>query len=1064
MAKSAQPHIVRCPDPVLRLVQRFSDQVDLYKKATYNETQVRREFIDPLFRSLGWDVDNEAGYAEAYKDVIHEDSIKVGGSTKAPDYCFRIGGVRKFFVEAKKPSIAVKDDPGPAYQLRRYAWTNKLSLSIVTDFEEFAVYDGRIKPKPTDKPSTARVLYITYDEYPKRWAEISSIFSHNAILKGSFDRYAESNKRKRGTAAVDDEFLKEIEQWRELLARNIALRNGKLTVRELNYAVTKTIDRIIFLRMCEDRGVETYAQLRTLPNGPRIYPRLVELFRCADERYNSGLFHFREEKDRAEAPDELTPGLAIDDKVLKGIIQGLYYPECPYEFSVMPVEILGQVYEQFLGKVIRLTKGHRAVVEEKPEVKKAGGVYYTPKYIVDYIVEHTVGKLLEGKSPVDLGLMLDQRKKPVRARKDIGTTKAGRKQAKTLRILDPACGSGSFLLGAYQYLLDWHLTWYIDNDPQAWFGKKNPPIYQSHKPDAAAKGASWKLTVAERKRILLGNIYGVDIDPHAVEVTKLSLLLKVLEGENRQTLDNQLRLFHERTLPDLGSNIKCGNSLIGPDFYDNKQLDLLDEEERYRVNVFDWEAEFPDAFASGGFDAVVGNPPYRRELDYKHLLDEISATDFGRKHRSPRMDLWYYFAHRGLELLKPNCPLSFIVNAYWISGTGAEKLTSSLREANCVEEVFALGKLKVFKRVSGQHMIVRFASGKRDKCVTKIKTARPTIETTAEPFVKGKGRVEVFYKTRKQLFRAGKVDLQPVADELLAKIERDQLDSFGMVRQGIAENPASINAKTNAKFGDRWTIGEGVFAISSGELSKLSIPKKERILLRPYHDLCDVGRYRIVDSPSTTLIYSTRKTCPHVDAFPTIKAHLTRFRPVMEQRRETRKGSNSWWHLHWPRDEEVWRAKKLIAVQMARRPSFVPAPQRVYVPFSLNVFVPSEFAHEHLYYFAALLNSRLLWKWFTHEAKRRGVGLEINGNVLSRAPIRTIDFDDPADKTRHDRMVELVERMLSLHKQLLAAKTPTDKTAIQRQIDGTDRRIDQFVYKLYELTDDEIRIVEEATR
>src|SRR3989338_9063612 len=257
---------------ITELIERFDRNSEVYRSGNYNETQVRREFIDPFFDALGWDVANKAGYAEQYKDVVHEDSIKVGVSLKAPDYSFRIGGQRKFFLEAKKPQVKIKEDVGPAYQLRRYAWTNKLPLSIVTDFEEFAVYDCRIKPDPDDKPSTARVLYLKCDAYPKRWDEIASIFSKDAILKGSFDKYAESNKRKRGTAEVDDEFLKEIESWRDELARSIALRNPNLSVRDLNYAVGKTIDRIIFLRMCEDRGVETYAQLRLLLNGPRVYP------------------------------------------------------------------------------------------------------------------------------------------------------------------------------------------------------------------------------------------------------------------------------------------------------------------------------------------------------------------------------------------------------------------------------------------------------------------------------------------------------------------------------------------------------------------------------------------------------------------------------------------------------------------------------------------------------------------------------------------------------------------------------------------------------------------------
>ncbi|MCD4699993.1 MAG: restriction endonuclease subunit M, partial [Phycisphaerae bacterium] len=307
------------PQAVLSLAERFARHRDDYHKGRYGETQVRREFIDPFFSALGWDVDNRAGYAEAYKDVIHEDAIKVGGVTKAPDYCFRIGGARKFFLEAKKPSVDIAGETGPAYQLRRYAWSAKLPLSVLTDFEEFAVYDCRIRPKPTDKASAARTLYIRYDEYAERWDEIASIFSKEAVLQGSFDKYA-AGRKKRGTAEVDTEFLREIEKWRDALARNIALRNT-LDKRELNFAVQRTIDRIIFLRICEDRGVETYASLQALINGTDTYARLMQMFRAADDRYNSGLFHFNTERDRPTAPDSLTPTLNIDDKVLKDIFQ-----------------------------------------------------------------------------------------------------------------------------------------------------------------------------------------------------------------------------------------------------------------------------------------------------------------------------------------------------------------------------------------------------------------------------------------------------------------------------------------------------------------------------------------------------------------------------------------------------------------------------------------------------------------------------------------------------------------------------------------------------------------------
>ncbi|MDP2643482.1 MAG: N-6 DNA methylase, partial [Desulfobacterales bacterium] len=613
------------PDRIKKLIETFDCNLESYKKGIYNETQVRREFIDPFFEELGWDVANKQGYAEAYKDVIHEDAIKVGGVTKAPDYCFRIGGARKFFLEAKKPSINIQEDIHPAYQLRRYGWSAKLPLSILTDFEEFAVYDCRTKPVKTDKVSHSRILYFKYTEYADRWEEIAGTFSRDAILKGSFDKYVEAKKGKKGTTEVDTAFLHEIETWREFLARNIALRNSNLSQRELNFAVQQTIDRIVFLRICEDRGMEPYGGLMALRNGENVYKQLFQLFNKADDKYNSGLFHFKKEKGR-ENCDNLTPFLLIDDKPLKEIFKNLYYPESPYEFSVLSADILGQVYERFLGKVIRLTAGHQAKIEEKPEVRKAGGVYYTPDYIVDYIVKNTVGKLVEGKRPGPKG------------------------GVSNLKILDPACGSGSFLIGAYQFLLDWHRDEYINDGPEKWSKGKTSRIYQSQK-------GEWRLTTDERKRILLNNIYGVDIDHQAVEVTKLSLLLKVLEGEDEQSIGKQRLMFQERVLPDLSKNIKCGNSLIGPDFYDHQQMSVFDEEEIYRVNVFDWNAEFSEIMKDGGFDAVIGNPPYVGFHGFKSTKSYLQSS-----YRSARgkFDLYLPFLEKSITLLNSAGLMGFI--------------------------------------------------------------------------------------------------------------------------------------------------------------------------------------------------------------------------------------------------------------------------------------------------------------------------------------------------------------------------------------------------------------------
>ena len=333
---SAQKEIAQ--KKIAELIERFEEQLESYKKSDYNETLTRRDFIDPFFKALGWDIDNEQGYAQSYREVIHEDKIKVGRATKSPDYSFRISDAKRlFFVEAKKPSVAIKDEIQPAFQVRRYGWSAKLSVSIITDFEEFSVYDCTKKPFPTDKASKARIKYLTFRDYLKEFDFLWGTFSKEQVLKGGLDKYAQSNIQKRGTETVDKDFLQSLDSWRTYLATSIALNNKNLDEDEINFVVQQTIDRIIFLHIAEDRSVEPYGNLQqcltpTLSKGEGVcYHELFKLFQKADEKYNSGIFDFKK--------DRISKGLKIDNKVIKTIITDLYFPS-PYAFDVMPVEIL----------------------------------------------------------------------------------------------------------------------------------------------------------------------------------------------------------------------------------------------------------------------------------------------------------------------------------------------------------------------------------------------------------------------------------------------------------------------------------------------------------------------------------------------------------------------------------------------------------------------------------------------------------------------------------------------------------------------------------------------------
>ena len=638
------------PQIIIDLVEQFEKDKEIYTDPQrHDEENNKIEFINPFFEALGWDVHNKNHLSNDKKEVVFEKSVKKGHRTTKPDYAFRIDGENIFFVEAKKPSININTDRRTAFQTRSYGWSAGLPLCILTDFEELAIYETITKPEKNPDPRLCRIKYYKYTDYVEKWDEIASIFSKSAVCSEKFDDFVKTIKPKdtKGTSTVDKEFLKEIENWRILLARNIALRNKHLSEEDVNYAVQLTIDRIIFFRMAEDREIERYGRLYDLLDEENIYKSFTELCRTADKKYNSGLFHF-DEKEGQEALDTFTLDLEIDNAVFKKIFKNLYYPNSPYAFSVLPAEILGNIYEKFLGNIIRLTpNSHQARVEEKPEVKKAGGVYYTPHYIVKYIVKNTVGELIKDKTPDEIS---------------------------KIKILDPACGSGSFLLEAYQQLLDYHLNYYINN--------KSRSKEFIHK----GRDGEWRLRIEEKKRILLKNIYGVDIDSNAVEVSKLSLLLKVLEDEKIDPNEQQQKLYPERVLPNLGNNIKCGNSVIDKKFWKDHEFNLdLDRE----FKPFDWEKKFPEIFEDGGFDVVIGNPPYVNVEN----IDETSKEYYSKYYDTfvKRSDLFTVFMDLGLNRLTKKY-LGFIVPSIIFSNISYKKLRNLILEDNYLDQVCYTGQ------------------------------------------------------------------------------------------------------------------------------------------------------------------------------------------------------------------------------------------------------------------------------------------------------------------------------------------------------------------------------------
>ena len=937
------------------LVGRFEEQFDSYKKTDYNETLTRRDFIDPFFKALGWDIDNEEGYAEAYREVIHEDKIKVGKTTKAPDYSFRlVGGKRLFFVEAKKPGVAIKDEILPAYQVRRYGWSAKLPISIITDFEEFAIYDCTKKPLTSDKASVARIKYLSYKEYLKEFDFIWDTFSKERVLKGSFDKFIQGSAHKKGTATVDKDFLQSLDNWRTYLATSISLRNKDLDEDELNFVVQQTIDRIIFLRIAEDRNIEPYGNLKIALKQGDYYQNLFSIFEEADDKYNSGLFNFKK--------DLISSNIKVDNKVIKTIINELYYPESPYEFSVLSVEILGNAYEQFLGKVIRITPAHHAKIEEKPEVRKAGGVYYTPQYIVEYIVENTVGKLIEGKTP---------------------------KEISQIKIVDPACGSGSFLIGAYQYLLDWHKDYYTkDGKFTAGFSHIRGIKGDLLTPDG-------NLTTAEKKRILLNHIFGVDIDVNAAEVTKLSLLLKCLEGETSASVSHQLSMFHERVLPTLDNNIKDGNSLVDTDFYE-AQLDFGEEK---KIKPFNWQKAFPEVFIHGGFDVVMGNPPYLGGREWKEENGNVYDYFIGKyKVAEYQFDIYSLFWEAGIKLLNQNGIIGFITPNTWLNNQSNKKLRAYILNNTSISKIVDYSKIKVFDQATVLPIIT----------ILENKTSQRNLTEVFEPVENG------FLMTQT-------VNQEIWCDGDLNIININLSQNDLLLREKIEEGTLPLEKIALIKFGIK------IYETGKGKpLQKANFPKdrvyesdfKVDDTYRPYLEGKDINPYSL-----------------------TFKNRWLKY------------GEN----LAAPRNPTLFEGDRILVRRIVGKTLISTYTNCDYVTSQLLQIV-KPFDQSISKFLLGIVNSNLIAFYFRKKYNRQDKTFpEIRIYELASLPIK---YNDINSKPLRLEIEKFVDQLLLLNQEKAETKLETKISQIESKIDYCENRINEIVYQLYGLTEEEIKIVE----
>lgn len=905
-------------EEIKKLVEKYNKIIEAGKVKSYNEEMTKKDFILPLFRALGWSVEDG-------DEVTAEEKISKG----RVDYAFRIEGIPKLFLEAKSLREDL-DRKEFAEQAINYAWHKGATWAILTDFEGIKVFNAEWKSVNYLQNQFFSINCNKFlDNFEQLW-----LLSRESLEQGLIDKEAEKWGKKAKKIPVDKQLLNDLTKFRELLTKNILKNNPSknLTEEELEEAVQRIIDRLIFIRTLEDKQLEApilQSLIRENTN-KRISKKLNDVFRNIDDIYNSKLFthHLCEE-------------VVIDDEVLEKIIYGLFKTAdntVHYDFSAIDADVLGNIYEQYLGYILKKT-AKRATLTEGKAHRKEQGIYYTPTYVVDYIVRNTIGELAKDKK-FDL---------------------------KNIKVLDPACGSGSFLMKAFDYLVT------LDK-------KKNGEISQT-KLDLTGASASY----GRKVEILKENIFGVDLDTKAVEIAQLNLLLKTAEKKHR--------------LPTLQENIKVGNSLI-------------DDSSVAGDKAFKWEDEFKDVMKNGGFDVVIGNPPY---VDIKQLDPKIVRYFFAKYSTvENRMNLYAVFVEKALTLLKDEGYFGFIIPNSILYNESYQKIRASLLDEVTLKKIVRLPD-NVFQNVKVETIILIYQKKK---------------ETTK------KSNCEVIIYPRETTINA------------INKENNVQVSNFN---QKIWETKNNvINISTNT------------FLIKL--LSKIEEETK------PLIDVCD---FSLGLTPYDKYKGHTKNQIEERVFHSKIKKNAT-FKPLLSGENIIRYGIfwdskeyinyGDW--LGAPREQRFFTKPRIVVRQIISG-----KPPRIYAGYTEEEFYNTQIAFNilvkdetkiSLKYLLAVLNSKLMN--FYHKEKYLDPSKTLFQKILivnaKKFPIKTIP------ESQQQPITKLVDKMISLNKRLyeIKDKQTDEKTHLEKEIQKLDEEIDQEVYKIYGITKEEQRIIEESLK
>jgi type I restriction-modification system DNA methylase subunit len=962
-----------------QLIQEYRSFAATLKEDDVKEERVKIGYIAPLIEALGWNLRTD--------EVLPEQRTLLGQA----DFGLRAyGPTPQIYVECKSFRESLDNHriergrqvtyPEKAIQ---YAWSMKADWAILTNFKKLRLYYSRVK-----KPSEGLVFELSFEEFASKFDELW-LLSKDSVASGAIETHRKMATRK----PVDEQFLRDLVECRQELVDSIRENNPTLTVDDINEGAQRILDRIVFVRSCEDRNIvhaemlwEQYVHWEkiTIDKTARTFMMdLKNIFRDIEGKHDGKLFELHPCED-----------MIIKNAVFQDILERLYGDSSRgYRFDAIPVNVLGQAYELYIGSVIKEKAGAARSLEIVQDYKKRQqqGIYYTPIFVTHFIVRRTLGHMLEKTQTGDDLLRL--------------------------KVVDQAAGSGSFLIEAFDQLKERYLAFKMEHEKTA---ERAPLEVRLIQPE-------W---VDPQNAILKNNIYGVDLDPQAVEITTLNLELKAVRTKEK--------------IPYLGEHIQLGNSIVHhtasellEKFTEDEIQGLLGKTWRTQwenQRPFKYQERFEQVMSNGGFNVVIGNPPYNNMRDPELRVEQAYCEKFHQEVFRGNSDVLFYFIESGLSILKPGGLLGLIVARYFMQSDQGDRIRKYILEHSKIRYIVDTRNTQVFGKVNVLTCIIVL---ERDDSPTETKSKhRIKVVNVKNTF---KGTLEQLFEHIEQHIEAGEISddwidvfekeqgslsedpwtLEPPhVERLLEKIEQQDcwpLESPDTCQVGVGYDTELNEAKLDGEIEREEATKHPVFILRRREAEQLRL---EKDLLVKMTKEFEIQRYALLDN-DYVLLNTNRET--HIERYPNVKKHLARFRNQLEKRNAMPRCA--WFGVGLPKNRELFEANptKILVPKYATGNKFgYDDGEGRYCTSDAYIVVKNRESKVDLRYILAVLNSRMMEFYHKKRSKLKREGYyEYFAERLRRLPIRKIDLRNEKDKATHDRLVELVIGLVDAKKRLI---------------------------------------------